>query len=120
MRKKYTVIRHARLVDGTGAPAIEDAVFVFFNGDTVSDDRLVYCGDAAGYDPSITADGEVFALDLADSTYTILPGLVNTHVHLSLISFLSLPVRKPFIYAGFRLSLYFYYTLFTPFFQLWV
>ena len=84
MRKKYTVIRHARLVDGTGAPAIEDAVFVFFNGDTVSDDRLVYCGDAAGYDPSITADGEVFALDLADSTYTILPGLVNTHVHLSL------------------------------------
>ena len=84
MRKKYTVIRHARLVDGTGAPAIEDAVFVFFNGDAVSDDRLVYCGDAAGYDPSITADGEVFALDLADSTYTILPGLVNTHVHLSL------------------------------------
>lgn len=74
MRKKYTVIRHARLVDGTGAPAIEDAVFVFFNGDTVSDDRLVYCGDAAGYDPSITADGEVFALDLAGSTYTILPG----------------------------------------------
>ena len=41
MRKKYTVIRHARLVDGTGAPAIEDAVFVFFNGDAVSDDRLV-------------------------------------------------------------------------------
>ena len=37
-----------------------------------------------------------------------------------LVSFLSLPVRKPFIYAGFRLSLYFYYTLFTPFFQLWV
>ena len=65
MRKKYTVIRHARLVDGTGAPAIEDAVFVFFNGDTVSDDRLVYCGDAAGYDPSITADGEVFALHFA-------------------------------------------------------
>ena len=74
MRKKYTVIRNVRLVDGTGAPAIEDAVFVFFNGDTVSDDRLVYCGSAADYDPSVTADGEVFALDLSDSTYTILPG----------------------------------------------
>ena len=84
MRKKYTVIRNVRLVDGTGAPAIENAVFVFFNGDTVSDDRLVYCGSAADFDPSVTADGEVFALDLSDSTYTILPGLINTHVHLSL------------------------------------
>ena len=37
-----------------------------------------------------------------------------------LISFLSLPVQKPLILLGFCLSLYFYYTLFTPFFQLWV
>ena len=84
MRKKYTVIRNVRLVDGTGSPAVEDAVFVFFNGDTVADDRLVYCGSATNYDSAITADGEVFPLDLSDSTYTVLPGLVNTHVHLSL------------------------------------
>ena len=57
MKKKYTVIKNVRLVDGTGAPAIENAVFVFFNGDTIADDRLVYCGSAAGYDPAITADG---------------------------------------------------------------
>ena len=42
MRKKYTVIRNVRLIDGTGAPAVENAVFVFFNGETVEDDRLVY------------------------------------------------------------------------------
>ena len=33
-----------------------------------------------------------------------------------LISFYVLPVRKPLIYLGFRLSLDFLYALFTPFF----
>ena len=36
-----------------------------------------------------------------------------------LISFYLLPVRKPLIYRGFRLSLDFLYALFTPFFCNW-
>ena len=36
-----------------------------------------------------------------------------------LISFYLLPVRKPLIYRGFRLSLDFLYALFTPFFCDW-
>lgn len=36
----------------TGAPAIGDAVFVFFNRDTVSNDCLACCGSAADYNPS--------------------------------------------------------------------
>lgn len=95
MKKKYTVIKHVRLVDGTGAPAIENATFVFFNGDTIADDRLVYCGPAETYDSAVTADGTVFELDLSDSTYTVMPGLINTHVHLSLeLPYLSYYVDK--------------------------
>ena len=84
--KKYTEIKNIRLFDGTGAPAVENAVMVFYNGAAPADDKLVYCGPAENYDPSLARDGEseVFELDLSDSTYTVLPGLINTHVHLSL------------------------------------
>lgn len=84
MGKRYTVIRNLRMFNGTGEPAIENAVLAFCVGDVVSDDRLVYCGPADGYDSGITSDGTVFELDLSDGTYTVLPGLINTHVHLSL------------------------------------
>jgi len=84
---KYTVIRNLRLVDGTGAPAVENAVFVFLNGEMLKDDKLIYCGSAEDYDPAVLEDkeAEIFELDLSDSTYTVLPGLINTHVHLSLV-----------------------------------
>ena len=41
------------------------------------------------------------------------------NIYRYLISFYLLPVRKPLIYRGFRLSLDFLYALFTPFFCDW-
>ena len=85
MNEEYTVIRHVRLVDGSGKAAVEDAVVAFVNDvDDITKDHLVYCGSSENFDEQMLQDGEVFTLDLGDDTYTILPGLINTHVHLDL------------------------------------
>ena len=85
MNKEYTVIRHVRLVDGSGKAAVEDAIVAFVNDvDDITKDHLVYCGSSENFDEQMLQDGEVFTLDLGDDTYTILPGLINTHVHLDL------------------------------------
>jgi imidazolonepropionase-like amidohydrolase len=65
------VLRAPRLLDGTGAPAVPDAALL------LSGDRVAYVGPAAGL-PSDAA--QVPVLDFPGST--LLPGLVDVHVHL--------------------------------------
>ena len=79
-----TVIQHVRLIPGNGAPAIEDAALALVNGSSPVEDRLFYCGPASDFDPASLPPGEVFTMDLSGGCYTILPGLINTHVHLDL------------------------------------
>ena len=77
-----TFLTHVRIIDGTGAPAIEDGLYVFrgeldkFNGDVVE-----YCGVM---DDAIVAqaDDQDNVMDLTG--HTMLPGLFNVHVHLDL------------------------------------
>ena len=51
---------------------------------SVKDDQLIYCGPAKDFDPQLVTDDKCFELDLSDGCYTVLPGLINTHVHLDL------------------------------------
>jgi imidazolonepropionase-like amidohydrolase len=67
-RPRPTLIRAARLVDGTGAPARGPAAVLIEHG------RIV------AVDPSPVPDG-VEVMDLGD--VTLLPGLIDTHVHLT-------------------------------------
>ncbi|MDT7727624.1 MAG: hypothetical protein QOI21_4200 [Actinomycetota bacterium] len=68
-----TVIRADRLIDGTGAAPVQDAVLVVDQGKIV--------GTFAGQAPEglVPADAEV--LDLPGCT--ILPGLIDSHVHMN-------------------------------------
>jgi imidazolonepropionase-like amidohydrolase len=67
-----TLIRGARLIDGTGAAAIDDASVV------VRDGRISYAGAAAGAPPA--PDG---AAVIDASGATVMPGLVEAHWHAS-------------------------------------
>ena len=88
----YTYIKDVRIVDGTGAPAIENGMYVFKNiSGTFNQDVVEYVGPMnaewlarAEQDP----EGNVLSLP----GYTLLPGLFNTHVHLDL--------KLPFEYHG--------------------
>ena len=66
------VILAARLIDGTARPPLEDAALV------IEDSRLV----AVGKRQEISWAPSAEVMDLGD--YTIIPGLWNAHVHLSL------------------------------------
>jgi imidazolonepropionase-like amidohydrolase len=65
------VLRAPRLLDGTGAPAVPDAALLLSGG------RVAYAGPAAEL-PSDAAEAPV--LDFPGTT--LLPGLVDVHVHL--------------------------------------
>jgi imidazolonepropionase-like amidohydrolase len=65
------VLRAPRLLDGTGTPAVPDAALLLSGG------RLAYAGPAAGL-PEGAAGAP--ALDFPGAT--LLPGLVDAHVHL--------------------------------------
>jgi imidazolonepropionase-like amidohydrolase len=65
------VLRAPRLLDGTGAPAVADAALLLSGG------RVAYAGPAAGL-PSDA--GRAPVLDFPGTT--LLPGLVDVHVHL--------------------------------------
>lgn len=69
---KITAIRAARLIDGTGKPGIENAVVLIKDNviETVGNQRAV----------PLPPSAEV--IDLGDET--ILPGLIDAHVHLTL------------------------------------
>lgn len=64
------VLRAARLIDGTGAPAIPNGVVV------VTDDRIV----AVGREGSVTIPAGAQRIDLGDAT--LLPGLFDSHTHI--------------------------------------
>lgn len=82
---KYTIIRNIRMIVGDGSPAIENAVLVLHNAPEMADDRLIYCGAAEGFSMDMLKDGEIGAdLELRSGTYTVLPGLINSHAHLDL------------------------------------
>lgn len=68
-----TFLTNARLVDGTGAPAVENATVV------ISGSTIQYAGSATAAPKPTDADRVV---DLGGKT--IVPGLFNIHVHLSL------------------------------------
>lgn len=67
-----TVLRNGRLIDGTGAAPVDNARVV------VTDGRIAYAGPAAGA-PETGADARV--IDAQGGT--ILPGLVEAHIHLT-------------------------------------
>jgi imidazolonepropionase-like amidohydrolase len=65
-----TVLRAARLIDGTGAEAIANGVVV------VTGDRIV----AAGRSGSVTIPAGARVIDLGDAT--LLPGFIDAHTHI--------------------------------------
>jgi imidazolonepropionase-like amidohydrolase len=67
--KGVVVIKAARLIDGTGKPAITNAVVV------VTDDRITAVGQAGQV--SVPAGAKV--IDLGDAT--LLPGFIDAHTH---------------------------------------
>jgi imidazolonepropionase-like amidohydrolase len=68
--KGVVVLRAARLIDGTGAPAINNAVIV------VTDNKISAVGSASSI--NIMAGAKV--IDLGD--VTLLPGFIDAHTHL--------------------------------------
>ncbi len=64
------VLRAARMIDGTGAPAIRDAIVI------VTGERITAAGSASSI--SIPANARV--IDLGD--VTLLPGFIDTHTHI--------------------------------------
>ena len=65
-----TVISNGRIIDGTGAPAIGDAVLVIENG------KIAYAGPAREA-PAVRPDAE--RIDALGGT--IMPGLIEAHFH---------------------------------------
>ena len=68
--KGTVVLKAARLVDGTGAAEISNAVIV------VTDDKIV----AVGTSSAVTTPDGAKVIDLGD--VTLLPGLIDAHTHL--------------------------------------
>jgi imidazolonepropionase-like amidohydrolase len=68
--KGVVVLRAARLIDGTGAPAINNAVVV------VTDNKITTVGDARSV--RLPQDAKVINL----GNVTLLPGFIDAHTHL--------------------------------------
>jgi imidazolonepropionase-like amidohydrolase len=67
-----TYLKNARLIDGTGAAAVQDAALVI-EGDTIVHAGPLSAADAPGSDARV--------IDVAGKT--VIPGLVEAHIHLS-------------------------------------
>lgn len=67
-----TLLQNITLIDGTGRAPVENAVILIREG------KVAYAGPASGWSE---AGGEFVRLDLGGQY--VLPGLVDTHVHLS-------------------------------------
>jgi len=65
-----TVLRAARMIDGTGAAPVRNAVIV------VTGDRITAVGTAA----AVTIPAGATIIDLGDAT--LLPGFIDTHIHI--------------------------------------
>lgn len=68
------ILRQMKLLDGTGRPAREHVALV------VREDTIIYVGDEAGWRPD--PGEETTTLDLPGRT--VLPGLIDCHVHLAM------------------------------------
>jgi len=68
------VVKCGRLIDGTGAPAIKDAVIV------IEGSKIVDVGKESRID--VPEGPDVEEIDCTDKT--VLPGLIDAHVHLAL------------------------------------
>jgi imidazolonepropionase-like amidohydrolase len=68
--QQTTVLRAARMIDGTGAPTVSNAAIV------LTDDRIVAVGPAA----SVAVPPGARVLDLGD--VTLLPGFIDAHTHI--------------------------------------
>ncbi|HEY5839538.1 MAG TPA: amidohydrolase family protein, partial [Pyrinomonadaceae bacterium] len=64
------VLKAARLIDGTGAPAINNAIVI------VTDNRITAVGDAR----SVRVPSGAKVIDLGNAT--LLPGFIDAHTHL--------------------------------------
>ncbi len=64
------VLKAARLIDGTGAPAINNAVVI------VTDNKITAVGDAR----SVRVPSGAKVIDLGNAT--LLPGFIDAHTHL--------------------------------------
>lgn len=67
-----TLLQNITLIDGTGRAPVEDAVLA------IRDGKIHYAGSASGW---TDANGDAISLDL--NGQTVLPGLIDAHVHLS-------------------------------------
>jgi len=68
--QQTTVLRAARMIDGTGAPTVNNAAVV------VTDDHIVAVGSAA----SVAVPAGARVIDLGD--VTLLPGFIDAHTHI--------------------------------------
>jgi imidazolonepropionase-like amidohydrolase len=68
--KGVVVLKAARLIDGTGAAPITNAIVI------VTDNKITAVGDAA----SVRAPAGATVIDLGDAT--LLPGFIDVHTHL--------------------------------------
>lgn len=69
--QRSTVLRAARMIDGSGAATVRNAVVV------VSGDRIVAAGSAG----SVTVPADARVIDLGD--VTLLPGFIDAHTHIT-------------------------------------
>jgi len=68
--KGIVALKAARLIDGTGAPAVRNAVII------ITDNRITAVGDAS----SVRVPPDAKVIDLGD--VTLLPGFIDAHTHL--------------------------------------
>src|SRR6478672_7155147 len=68
--KGVIALKAARLIDGTGAPAINNAIVI------VTDNKITAVGDAS----SVRVPAGAKVIDLGD--VTLLPGFIDAHTHL--------------------------------------
>jgi imidazolonepropionase-like amidohydrolase len=68
--KGIVALKAARLIDGTGAPAVRNAVII------ITDNRITAVGDAS----SVRVPTDAKVIDLGD--VTLLPGFIDAHTHL--------------------------------------
>jgi imidazolonepropionase-like amidohydrolase len=84
----HTVVRAGKLIDGTGAPPRENVSIV------VDGDRIVEVRE--GFAP--IAQGDTL-IDL--SNRTVLPGLIDMHVHITVTGYKGDPIRRAVTQSGY-------------------
>ncbi|MDV6307900.1 amidohydrolase family protein [Gordonia amicalis] len=88
-----TILHNARLIDGTGADPIADAVVV------IDDGKITYAGAAAGA-PQIDESAKPVKVDVGGNTVT--PGFFDCHVHLSLPGTKGSPISAAMVPPSYR------------------